>query len=103
MLDAAAPRIEAASALPADVLDALHDAQLFRMLLPRSLGGAELDLATFFQVILAIAEGDAEKAEALARRHVEEASTSLRRVLREQEQKAAAVGADKAAAALVIR
>ena len=35
---------------------------MFRMLLPRSFGGAELDLATFFQVICAIAEGDASTA-----------------------------------------
>ena len=62
LFDAAAPRIEAAKALPSDVLDALFDANLFRMLLPRSQGGAELDLPTFFQVILAIAEGDASTA-----------------------------------------
>ena len=62
MLDKAAPRIEEAKALPPDIVDALHDAQLFRMLLPRSLGGAELALEEFFQVILAIAEGDASTA-----------------------------------------
>jgi alkylation response protein AidB-like acyl-CoA dehydrogenase len=62
VLDAAAPRIEAACALPADVLDALHAARLFRMLLPRSFDGAELELASFFEVICAIAEGDASTA-----------------------------------------
>ncbi len=62
VLDAAAPRIEAERALPADVLDALHAAKMFRMLLPRSLDGAELDLETFFPVICAIAEGDASSA-----------------------------------------
>jgi alkylation response protein AidB-like acyl-CoA dehydrogenase len=62
VLDQAAPRIEAAKALPADVVDALHAAKLFRMLLPRSLGGAELALATFFEVVSAIAEGDASAA-----------------------------------------
>lgn len=62
VLDAAAPRIEQARALTADVLDALHAAKLFRMLLPRSLDGAELDLATFFEVICALAEGDASTA-----------------------------------------
>src|SRR5258706_1094453 len=62
VLEAAAPRIEEERALPADVLDALHAAKMFRMLLPRSLGGAELDMATFFQVICAIAEGDASTA-----------------------------------------
>jgi len=62
VLDAAAPRIEAARALPADVLDALHAAKMFRMLLPRSFDEAELDLATFFQVVFALAEGDASTA-----------------------------------------
>jgi alkylation response protein AidB-like acyl-CoA dehydrogenase len=62
LLAAAAPRIEAGKQLPPDVLDALHQARLFRMLLPRSLGGAELALEEFFQVIFAIAEGDASAA-----------------------------------------
>ena len=66
ILDGAAPRIEAARSLPADVLDALHEAKLFRMLLPRSLDGAELELASFFQVICAIAAGDASTAWCLA-------------------------------------
>ena len=62
VLDAAAPRIEAAHALAPDVLDALHAAKIFRMLLPRSLDGAELDLASFFEVVCALAEGDASTA-----------------------------------------
>jgi len=62
VLEAAAPRIEAACALPADVLDALHEGKFFRMLLPRSFGGAELDMPAFFQVICAIAAGDASTA-----------------------------------------
>jgi alkylation response protein AidB-like acyl-CoA dehydrogenase len=62
VLDKAAPRIEATKSLPPDVVDALHEGKLFRMLLPRSLGGAELDLATFFQVVCTIAEGDASTA-----------------------------------------
>jgi alkylation response protein AidB-like acyl-CoA dehydrogenase len=62
LLQVAAPRIEAAHALTPDVLDALHAAKMFRMLLPRSVDGAELDLPAFFEVILAIAEGDASTA-----------------------------------------
>ena len=62
LLEAAAPRIEAAHALTPDVLEALHAAKMFRMLLPRSLDGAELELAVFFEAILAIAEGDASTA-----------------------------------------
>ena len=66
LLDAAGPRIDADKALPPEVLDALHQAKMFRMLLPRSQGGAELDLPTFFQVILALAEGDASAAWSVA-------------------------------------
>ncbi|MFN0159931.1 MAG: hypothetical protein ACKVQQ_01800 [Burkholderiales bacterium] len=62
LLDAAAPRIDSARELPADVLDALFDARLLRLLLPVSLGGAELDFATFFRVISTLAEGDASAA-----------------------------------------
>ena len=66
LLAAAGPRIEADKALPPEVLDALFEAKMFRMFLPNSLGGAELDLATFFEVILAIAEGDASAAWSVA-------------------------------------
>ena len=62
LLAAAAPRIEEARALPPDVLDALHAAKMFRMLLPVSMGGVELELASFFQAVCAIAEGDASTA-----------------------------------------
>ncbi|MBL8384226.1 MAG: hypothetical protein JNM90_14190 [Burkholderiales bacterium] len=66
LLDAAAPRIEAAKGLPADVQDALFDAQMFRMLLPRAAGGAELDLPTFAEVVFDIARGDASAAWSVA-------------------------------------
>ena len=66
LLAAAGPRIDADKALPPEVLDALHEAKMFRMFLPQSLGGAELDLATFFEVIVAIAEGDASAAWSVA-------------------------------------
>src|SRR3954469_8126708 len=62
VLEAAAPRIEEAKDLPSDVRDALHEARMFRMMLPRSLGGGELDLATYAQCVAAIAEGDASAA-----------------------------------------
>ncbi len=61
-LDAAAPRIEAARELPPDVLAALYDAGLFRLLLPRSLGGAELDPMRYVAVMETIARGDASTA-----------------------------------------
>lgn len=62
MLDQAAPRIEAASALPDDVLAALHEAGMFRLLIPRALGGEELDLVTYASVMEIIAAGDASTA-----------------------------------------
>src|SRR5207248_1076311 len=57
-----AGRIEAERRLPAHLADALHEAGLFRMLLPRSLGGAELDPPTFVQVMEEIARTDASTA-----------------------------------------
>jgi len=62
LIEAAAPRIEADRALTEDVLAALHQAGLFRMLLPRSCGGAEVDPAVFSQAIEAIAKADASTA-----------------------------------------
>jgi alkylation response protein AidB-like acyl-CoA dehydrogenase len=54
--------IERQRRLPAPLLDALHEAQLFRLLLPRSQGGLESDPVTFFLAIEAIAVGDASTA-----------------------------------------
>jgi indole-3-acetate monooxygenase len=62
MLTSAAPRIEAARELPSDVLDAMHDAGMFRLLLPRSLGGFELKPADYVRCVEAIAMGDASTA-----------------------------------------
>lgn len=62
LLAAAAPRIEAACELPPDVLDAMHAAGMFRLLVPRALGGAELSPATYVQCVEAIASGDASVA-----------------------------------------
>ena len=62
LIRAAGPRIEAGRALPADIIGALHNAKLFRLLLPRSLGGDELHLKTLAQVIEMIAKADASTA-----------------------------------------
>jgi alkylation response protein AidB-like acyl-CoA dehydrogenase len=59
---ASADEIERQRRLPGTLVSALHDAGLFRMLLPRSLGGAELDPPTFVQVTEAIARADASTA-----------------------------------------
>jgi alkylation response protein AidB-like acyl-CoA dehydrogenase len=62
LLSASADRIEAGRELPADIVAALHEARLFRLLLPRSLGGDELHLKTLAQVIEVIAGADASTA-----------------------------------------
>jgi alkylation response protein AidB-like acyl-CoA dehydrogenase len=54
--------IERERRLPAALLDALHEAQLFRLMLPRSLDGLETDPVTFFRVIEIIATADASTA-----------------------------------------
>jgi indole-3-acetate monooxygenase len=61
-LRAAADRIEADRALPADVVAALNKAKLFRLMLPRSLGGDEAHLKTLARAMEIIAEADASTA-----------------------------------------
>jgi len=62
LLAAAAPRIEAGRELPPDVLAAMHANRLFRLLLPRSVDGEELEPADYVQCVEAIAMGDASVA-----------------------------------------
>ena len=62
LLDAAAPRIEAACQLPEDVLDAMHAARMFHLLVPRSIGGVELSPSIYIQAVEQIARGDASAA-----------------------------------------
>ena len=62
LLAAAADRIESERELPADVLEALFDAELFRMTLPAFLGGPELPIAVLAEVTETIATGDASTA-----------------------------------------
>jgi alkylation response protein AidB-like acyl-CoA dehydrogenase len=54
-----APRIEAGRSLPPDIIAMLHRERLFRILLPRSIGGDEASLKTLSQVIETIASADA--------------------------------------------
>jgi len=62
VIAAAADEIERRRELPEAVIDALVERGLFRLLLPRSLGGAELLPADFVPVIEEIAKADASTA-----------------------------------------
>jgi alkylation response protein AidB-like acyl-CoA dehydrogenase len=59
---AAAAEIESTRRLPPELLDKLHDAGLFRLLLPRSSNGIETDPLTFFHAIETIARADGSTA-----------------------------------------
>jgi alkylation response protein AidB-like acyl-CoA dehydrogenase len=61
-VEAASNQIEETRRLPPALLDRLHEARLFRLLLPRSSDGIETDPVTFFHVIETIARGDASTA-----------------------------------------
>jgi alkylation response protein AidB-like acyl-CoA dehydrogenase len=62
LIAGAANEIERGREIPEPVLGALHEARLFRMLLPRSCDGEEVEPATFFQVLEQIAMADASVA-----------------------------------------
>ena len=62
IIGAAAEKMEQERRLVPEVLSALHDARLFRLLLPRPYGGDEIDPVTFFKAIYAVAEQDASTA-----------------------------------------
>jgi alkylation response protein AidB-like acyl-CoA dehydrogenase len=59
---AAAEEIEAERELPRPLFEALADAGLFRLALPRRLGGAELDLPAYVEVIETLGRADASTA-----------------------------------------
>ena len=61
-IEARADQIEQERRLPEPVLAALFEAGLFRLLLPRSLDGGEVDPVTFARVIEEIAKADASTA-----------------------------------------
>jgi alkylation response protein AidB-like acyl-CoA dehydrogenase len=56
---AAADEIDAERELPRALFEALADAGMFRLAQPQSLGGAELDLPTYVQVIEELGKADA--------------------------------------------
>jgi alkylation response protein AidB-like acyl-CoA dehydrogenase len=61
-LDAAAEEIERRRELPEAIVEALVERGLFRLLLPRTLGGAELRPAAYVSVIEEVAKHDASAA-----------------------------------------
>ena len=61
-LDAAAEEIEQRRELPEAIIEALVERGLFRLLLPRTLGGAELCPAAYVSVIEEVAKHDASTA-----------------------------------------
>ena len=62
IIKAARDRIETERELPADVLDAMHKSELWRMALPAFLGGAELSPPALARMLEIIAEADASAA-----------------------------------------
>jgi alkylation response protein AidB-like acyl-CoA dehydrogenase len=62
LIAAAAPQTEARRELAPEVVAALHDAGLFRMLMPRSLGGHELPPLIYIQAVEELAKADASTA-----------------------------------------
>src|SRR5215468_11027409 len=59
MIRSCADQIEADRELPRQLFEALADAGLFQLALPRSLDGAEIDLPTYVQVLEEIGKADA--------------------------------------------
>ncbi len=59
LIRSCADEIEATRELPRPLFEALADAGMFHLALPRALGGSELDLPTYAQVIEEIGKGDA--------------------------------------------
>ena len=55
---AAAATIERDQRLPASLLDRIHEARLFRMLLPRSVGGDEVELGPYVRAIEEVSRHD---------------------------------------------
>src|SRR5215472_1999810 len=69
-LVAAASRIEAGRELPPDIVDALHEARLFRMLVPRSYNGDEVWPVAFMAAVEELAKADASAAWCVAQTSV---------------------------------
>jgi len=62
MLAAAGDAIERGREVTPEIVDAMIERGIFRMLLPRSLGGAEIDPLTYTAVLESLAQGDGSTA-----------------------------------------
>jgi alkylation response protein AidB-like acyl-CoA dehydrogenase len=62
LIEASAGRAEQARELAPEVVDGLHEAGLFRLLLPKRFGGAELDPLSYWRVLEAVAACDGSTA-----------------------------------------
>src|ERR1700704_4118545 len=65
MVRSCADETEAERELPRPLFEALADAGFFHLAVPRSLGGGELDLPTYIQVIEELGKADASTAWAI--------------------------------------
>jgi len=59
LIRSSAPETDAQRELPRPLFEAMADAGLFQLALPRALGGAEMDLPSYIQVIEEIGKADA--------------------------------------------
>ena len=59
MIEAASDRTEAEGRVPKDIMDAMHDAEMFRMVLPESLGGGAATPMEMMKVLEIVAGADA--------------------------------------------
>ena len=62
MIESCADEIEAKKELPRPLFEALADAGLFQLALPRGVGGGEIDLPTYIEVLEEIGKADASTA-----------------------------------------
>ena len=62
LIRASAPETDAQRELPRPLFEAMADAGLFRLALPRTLGGFEMDLPSYIQVIEELGRADASTA-----------------------------------------
>src|SRR3954466_14545221 len=62
LIESASGRSETQGGLVPEIVDALHEQRLFRMLLPRAYGGEEIDLVTWFRALEALGKLDASTA-----------------------------------------